>query len=53
MRIVEIEHKSGIETIVIIDNGDGSETSMLKSIYDEQQAQQVEHLTEIPTRDEA
>ena len=27
--------------------------SMLKSAYDEMQAQQVEHLTEIPTPDEA
>jgi hypothetical protein len=40
MRIVEIEHKTGIETIVIIDNEDGSETSMLKEIYDRQQAEQ-------------
>ena len=38
MRIVEIEHKTGIETIVIIENADGSETSMPKSVYDEQQA---------------
>ena len=30
----------------IIDRGDGSFTSMLKSTYE---AQQVEHLTEIPT----
>ena len=30
----------------IIDRGNGEFTSMLKSTYDEQQAQQVEHLTE-------
>jgi hypothetical protein len=34
---------------VIIDHGNEQFTSMPKSIYDEQQAQQVEHLTEIPT----
>jgi hypothetical protein len=34
----------------IIDRGNGSFTSMLKSTYE---AQQVEHLTEIPTPDEA
>ena len=40
---VEIEH-------AIIDRGNGEFTSMLKSTYDEQQAQQVEHLTEsLPT----
>jgi hypothetical protein len=33
----------------IIDRGSGEYTSMLKSTYDEQQAAQVEHLTEIPT----
>ena len=31
----------------IIDRGNGEFTSMLKSTYDEQQAQQVEHLTEV------
>ena len=30
----------------IIDRGNGEFTSMLKSTYDAQQAQQVEHLTE-------
>jgi hypothetical protein len=49
MRIVEIEHKTGIETIVIIENEDGSETSMLKEIYDKQQAEQS---TPIVTPDE-
>ena len=34
----------------IIDRGNGEFTSMLKSTYE---AQQVEHLTEIPTPDEA
>ena len=40
---VEIEH-------AIIDRGNGEFTSMLKSTYDEQQAQQVEHLTESVTK---
>ena len=40
---VELEH-------AIIDRGNGEFTSMLKSTYE---AQQVEHLTEIPTPDEA
>lgn len=40
---VEVEH-------AIIDHGNEQFTSMLKSTYDEQQAQQVEHLTEsLPT----
>ena len=40
----------GVETEhVIIDRGNNEFTSMPKSVYDEQQAQQVEHLTEIPT----
>ena len=37
---------------VIIDNGNDQFTSMPKSTYDEQQAQQVEHLTEIVPGDE-
>ena len=40
---VELEH-------AIIEHADGSFTSMLKSTYE---AQQVEHLTEIPTTNEA
>ena len=40
---VEVEH-------AIIDRGNGEFTSMPKSVYE---AQQVEHLTEIPTPDEA
>ena len=40
-----IEGIDGVE-MAIIDNADGSFTSMLKSTYE---AQQVEHLTEIPT----
>ena len=39
---VEVEH-------AIIDHGNDQFTSMLKSTYE---AQQVEHLTEIPTADE-
>ena len=38
----EVEH-------AIIDRGNGEFTSMLKSTYDAQQAQQVEHLTESVT----
>jgi hypothetical protein len=34
---------------VRIDHGNEEYTTMLKSFYDEQQAQQVEHLTEIST----
>ena len=34
----------------IIDHGNGEFTSMPKAVYE---AQQVEHLTEIPTPDEA
>ena len=40
------EHRTGVEEIAIVTNEDGSYTSMLKSTYE---AQQVEHLTEIPT----
>ena len=39
---------NGVEH-VIIEREDGSVLSMPKSVYDEQQAAQVEHLTEIPT----
>jgi hypothetical protein len=47
---LEIETPNGlIETHAVIEHADGSFTSMLKSTYD---AQQVEHLTEIPTADE-
>jgi hypothetical protein len=37
----------GTKEFVVITNPDGSETTMLKSLYE---AQQVEHLTEIPTK---
>ena len=47
---IEVETSTGIETHAIIDRGNGEFTSMLKSTYE---AQQVEHLTEIPTPDEA
>ena len=44
---IEIETLNGTETHAIIDRGNGEFTSMLKSTYE---AQQVEHLTEIPTK---
>jgi hypothetical protein len=34
---------------VLIDHGNGEFTSMLKSAYEEQQAQQVKHFVEIVT----
>lgn len=43
---IEIETLAGVETYAIIDHGNDQFTSMLKSTYE---AQQVEHLTEIPT----
>ena len=43
---IEIESFGVTETHAIIDRGNGEFTSMLKSTYE---AQQVEHLTEIPT----
>ena len=46
--ITIIKDKDGVEQ-VIIDRGNDEFTSMLKSTYDEQQAQQVEHLTESVT----
>ena len=39
-------HAAGVEEIAVIYNEDGSYTSMPKAVYE---AQQVEHLTEIPT----
>lgn len=54
MTIVEIEQFGGVKVdYVVIDKGDGEFTSTPKSIYDEQQAQLVEHLTEIIPADEA
>jgi hypothetical protein len=41
---IEVETISGTETNAIITHADGSYTSMLKSTYDEQQAQ-AEHFT--------
>lgn len=38
IEIVEIEAPNGIETHVIIDNGDGSFTSMPKAVWDELEA---------------
>ena len=47
---IEVENNGTTQTHAIIDRGNGEFTSMLKSTYDAQQAaQQVEHLTEIPT----
>jgi len=43
---IEIETMGGVETHAIIAHADGSFTSMTKAHYE---AQQVEHLTEIPT----
>ena len=39
---IEVETIQGVETHAIIDHGNGQFTSMLKSTYDEQQA---EHFT--------
>ena len=47
---IDVETMAGIETHALIEHADGSFTSMLKSTYE---AQQVEHLTEIPTPSEA
>ena len=38
VNFVEIETVAGLETYAIIDRGNGEFTSMLKSVYDEQQA---------------
>jgi hypothetical protein len=43
---IEVETPNGIESHAIIDRGNGEFTSMTKTHYE---AQQVEHLTEIPT----
>jgi hypothetical protein len=45
--ITEIIEPITGEVVVLIDRGNGEFTSMLKSTYE---AQQVEHLTEIPTK---
>jgi hypothetical protein len=48
---IEIEERDGsVVEHAIIDHGNEQFTSMLKSTYE---AQQVEHLTEIPTPSEA
>lgn len=46
----EIETLEGVVEHALIAHADGSFTSMTKAHYE---AQQVEHLTEIPTPDEA
>jgi len=41
MREITVSNLDGIEDVyVVIDNADGSQTSMLKSIYEAQQAEQ-------------
>jgi hypothetical protein len=45
---IEVEGTDGVQTHAVIAHADGSFTSMLKSTYE---AQQVEHLTEIPTQE--
>jgi hypothetical protein len=50
--ITEIIEPMTEAVIVVIDNGDGTFTSMLKSTYDEMIAQQGQHLTENPTEGE-
>ena len=47
---IDVETMAGIETHALIAHADGSFTSMPKAVYE---AQQVEHLTEIPTPSEA
>lgn len=39
IQVIEIKTSIGLETYVVIDNGNENFTSMLKSTYDEQQAQ--------------
>jgi hypothetical protein len=50
--ITEIIEPMTEAVILVIDNGDGTFTSMLKSTYDEMIAQQGQHLTENPTEGE-
>ena len=45
--LIEVDEIDAVRTHIIIDLGNGERKSMLKSVYDEQQAAQVEHLTEI------
>ena len=47
---IEVETMGEITEHAIIDRGNGEFTSMPKAVYE---AQQVEHLTEIPTTSEA
>ena len=48
-KVTYITNEQGVEH-AIIDHGNGEFTSMTKAHYE---AQKVEHLTEIPTPDEA
>ena len=47
--VFEVENLAGVQEFIYLEIGNDWQT-MLKSEYDEQQAQQVEHLTEIPTK---
>ena len=49
---IEIETMGVAETHAIIEHADGSFTSMLKATYEAQEADKVEHLTEIVPADE-
>lgn len=44
IRIIEVETLGGINEYVIIDNEDGSQTSMLKSVWDELEAKREDGL---------
>jgi hypothetical protein len=44
---VEVETLSGVETHAIINRGNGEYTSMLKSIYEAQQAEQSTPIVEV------
>jgi hypothetical protein len=44
---IEVESLDGVIEHALIEHADGSFTSMTKATYE---AQQVEHLTEIPTK---
>jgi hypothetical protein len=43
IRTIEIDTLGGIQTHVIIDNEDGSQTSMSKAVWDELQAKEGNH----------
>ena len=39
IQVIEVNTSTGLEQYVVIDNGNDNFTTMLKSTYDEQQAQ--------------